>query len=244
MTQRHNPTEALEAITAAAKKGDGWRHLWLGTSGFGKTYANNLFIKWVLRTRRAALVLSLDDKNNFRAQYDGGTYRINPDDLRARQPTGSEPANHIVFRGVALTRKFNHGCSASDVARLGQDIVGVSQGLVVVNIDELADATNGGQAWTREDGAESPITQVYRKGRGVGLSISATTQLPQSLPREAFGLSDTIAIFRLTGREIAYLLKAKAITDELAAVIPTLQIGDFILYDKNQVEWNGKIYRF
>jgi len=241
--QREKPLIALQAITSPARKGDGWRHLWLGNSGMGKSYANARLVTYALQNRAAQIVLTLDDKSNFYAQYEG-TYRANPDDLRKRKPQGNERADHIVFRGVALTRKFDDGCSAESVARLGQEIVGVSRGLVLINLDELADATNGGQAWKREEGAESRITQVYRKGRGVGLCITATTQVPQSLPREAFALSDTIGIFRLTGREIEYLLKQRSITPELAAVIPTLQIGDFILYDKNQVDWDGKIYRF
>ncbi len=241
--KRESAYNVLPIITAPAKRGDGWRHLFLGTSGQGKSYANIRLVDWALKNGAAQLALTLDDKSNFYAQYQG-TFRANPRDLRKRPPTGRESPNHIVFRGVALTRKFDDGCSAESVARLAQEIVGVSRGLVLVNIDELADATNGGPAWKKEDGAESPITQVYRKGRGVGLSITATTQVPQSLPREAFALSDTIGIFRLTGREIEYLLKQRAITPELATVIPTLQQGEFILYDKNQVEWDGKIYRF
>jgi hypothetical protein len=243
MNRRENAQVVLPIITAPAKRGDGWRHLWLGNSGCGKTYANVRFVDWCLRNGVSHLVLTLDDKSNFYAQYQG-TFRANPSDLRKRKPQGREPSNHIVFRGVALTRKFNDGCSAQSVARLGQDIVASSRGFVLVNIDELADATNGGQAWTREEGNESAIAQVYRKGRGVGLSITATTQVPQSLPREAFALSDTIGIFRLSGREIEYLLKQRAITPDLAAVIPTLQMGEFILYDKNQVAWDGKIYKF
>lgn len=243
LRKHESPLSVLQTITGAAKRGDGWRHLWLGTSGYGKTYANRFLVEWALKNGAAQLALSLDDKSNFYAQY-SGTYRANPNDLRKRPPNGGERPDHIVFRGVALTRKFTDGCSAESIARLGQEIIGVSRGLVLINIDELADATNGGQAWKREDGSESAIAQVYRKGRGVGLSITATTQVPQSLPREAFALSDTIGIFRLTGREIDYLLRQKAITPELAAVIPTLQIGEFILYDKAQVSWDGKIYKF
>jgi hypothetical protein len=241
--KRENPEAVLQAITAPSRRGDGWRHLWLGNSGFGKTYANARLIDWAIRNRAAQLVLTLDDKSNFYAQY-VGTYRANPQDLRRRPPTGGERTDHIVFRGVALTRKFSDGCSAENIAKLAQDIVGTSRGFVLVNIDELADATNGGQAWKRDDGSESTIAQIYRKGRGVGISVTATTQVPQSLPREAFALSDTIGLFRLTGREIDYLLGKRVITSELASVIPSLGVGDFILYDKNLTEWDGKIYRF
>lgn len=240
---RAHGTVAAEIITAPVKRGDGWRHLWLGNSGLGKSYANEKLIEWVLKQKRASLVLSLDDKSNFYAQYKG-TYRANPRDLRTRMPGMAERKDHIVFRGVALTRKFDDGCSAEDIARLAQEIVSTSRAIVVVNIDELADATNGGQAWKRTEGEDSRVAQIYRKGRGVGLCITATTQLPQALPREAFSLSDTIGLFRLTGREIDYLLKYKVITAEIAGMIPGLQIGEFILYDKNTGVCDGTIYKF
>lgn len=240
---RESPDIALAAIVLPYTRGDGWRHLWLGNSGMGKTYANARLIVYALAVGATHLVLTLDDKSNFYAQYQG-TYRANPNHLQNNPIQNGENPQHIVFRGVALTRNFADGCSAEEIAKCGQAIVGSSRGFVLINIDELADATNGGQAWKRDDGAESTIAQVYRKGRGVGLSITATTQVPQSLPREAFALSDTIGIFRLTGREIEYLLDKRVITEEVAKVVAGLQVGDWVLYDKNQADWNGKIYRF
>jgi hypothetical protein len=208
----------------------------------GKTKANIRLIEFAIQNGAAHLVLSLDDKSNWFAQYPG-TYRANPRDLHSRNPgqTGEDP-RHIVFRGVALTRDFNDGCSAEDVASLAQNIAATSRGLVLVNIDELADATNGGQAWRREEG-ESRIAQVFRKGRGVGISIAWTTQVPQSLPREAFALSDTMGIFRLSGREVEYLTSKRLINPALAETIQGLQIGEWILYDKAR-PWDEQIYKF
>jgi hypothetical protein len=243
MANRAKGELACPIITAPVTRGDGWRHLWLGNSGLGKSVANAKLIDWVLKHKKASVVLSLDDKSNFYAQYKG-TYRANPRDLRTRMPAIGERKDHIVFRGVALTRKFDDGCSAEDLGKLAQEIVGSSRAIVVVNIDELADATNGGQAWKRGESDEPAIAQVYRKGRGVGICITATTQLPQSLPREAFSLSDTIGFFRLSGREIEYLLRYKVITPEIAAMIPNLQVGEFILYDKNTGICDGCIYKF
>jgi hypothetical protein len=236
------PLSALEEITAPALRGDGWRHGWLGDSGMGKTNANKWLILYALEKNRANLCLSLDDKSNHYAQYKGA-YRANPAHLRRLPPNAGESQNHIVFRGVALTRSFDDGCSAEEVARCAQEMAQVSPGLVLINIDELADATNGGQAWKREDGTESRIAQIFRKGRGLGLSITWTTQVPQSLPREAFALSDTIGIFRLSGREVEYLLSKRAITQNLASTIPNLKVGDFVLYNKAVGEWDGHIFR-
>jgi hypothetical protein len=237
-----NPEKALAEIIAPSKRGDGWRNGWLGDSGMGKTTANAFLIEYALTHGGADLVLTLDDKSNHYAQYQG-CFRGNPGDLHKNPPGINENQRHIVFRGVALTRRFNEGCSAEDLAELGQGIVGASKGLVLINIDELADATNGGQAWKRDEG-ESKIAQVFRKGRGVGLSITWTTQVPQSLPREAFALSDTIGSFRLSGREVEYIESKRVITPELAAVIPSLQVGQFIVYNKARGEWDGNIYQF
>jgi hypothetical protein len=237
-----NPTPALVEIVESASRGDGWRHGWLGDSGMGKTWANIRLVEYALQHKAADLVLTLDDKSNHYAQYKG-TFRIDPADLRARKPGPGERSDHIVFRGVAESRNFNRGCSAEDVASLAQQIAGCTKGLILVNIDELADATNGGQAWRREEG-ESKIAQIFRKGRGVGLSIAWTTQVPQSIPREAFALSDTIGIFRLAGREVEYLQSKRVITTELGEVIPSLQRGEWVLYNKNQGEWDGRVYKF
>lgn len=237
-----DPYQALAEIIASARRGDGWRHGWLGDSGMGKTRANVELVEYALKTGGAHLVLTLDDKSNHYAQYEG-TFRIDPNHLRGNHPANGERQNHIVFRGVAISRRFDRGCSAEDVGLLAQEIAGTSRGLILVNIDELADATNGGQAWKREEG-ESRIAQIFRKGRGVGISITWTTQVPQSIPREAFALSDTIGIFRLSGREIEYLLSKRVITPQLAAVIPHLQVGQWVLYNKNRGDWDGRVYQF
>lgn len=233
-----NATEQLfELITAQITKGNAYRHLWLGDTGMGKTYANEMFIRWQLAKHKVALVLSLDNKDAHAAQYTG-TCRINPADLKARRPQGDEPKNHIVFRGVAMTRKLSQDCGPDEIARLAWEIVTLRKTQILINIDELGDATNGNQAWKAKT-----LAATYRKGRGVGISISATTQLPQILPREAYGLSDTICLFRMAGREAAYLESRKTITKESARIIPNLGIGECLIYDKARGSLDGKIVK-
>lgn len=227
----------FELIAAPLSKGNGFRHLWLGDTGMGKTFANELFIAWLRATKKVDLILTLDDKDAHAAQYQG-CERVNPADLRARPPLPNEVRDHIVFRGVAMTRKIGQGCDPDDLARLAWEVATQAKRRIVVNIDELADATNGSQAWKAKT-----IAATYRKGRGVGICVVATTQLPQILPREAYGLSDTVCLFRMAGREAEYLASKKTITEENAAIIPTLEIGECLVYDKARGPMDGKVVK-
>lgn len=230
-------TEALwQLIAAPLKVGSGFRVLFLGDSGLGKTFANRLFIAWLLRNKGVDIVLTLDTKNANKAEYPGACERVNPADLRKRPPGYVEPRNHINFRGVAATRRLSEDCSPDEVARLAWELVTKKPLRVVLNIDELSDATNGAQGWK-----DKLVAATYRKGRGPGISVTATTQLPQTLPREAFGLSEVILMFRMSGREAAYLVRQKSITPESAEIVPTLVQGQCLIYDKNKGGLDGSI---
>lgn len=230
----------LDSIVRPLRKREGFRHLWLGDSGMGKTVANNVLIQALAKSKLADVILTTDDKNAWQAQYPG-MQRINPADLRARPPSGDENPKHIVFRGIAATKRPGPDVDnlPHDVAQMAWGMVRVKPCSVVLNIDELADATNGHQSWNQEE-----IAQVYRKGRGVGISVVSTTQMPQLLPREAFGLSETIGIFRMTTREIEYLHKYRVIEAQDVALIQELEVGEFMLYDKSAREPDRNVYKF
>lgn len=236
------PTEALKKIVVSLSKKDGFRHLWLGNSGMGKTVANKKLVSFA-RKHGIDLVLSVDDKNMWEVQYDG-TYRVNPAHLKEHPPHDKEDAGHIVFRGHCYSSdalKSGARITSEDTAQMAWDLVCIKPCQILVNIDELADAvTPNSQVW---DGHYVP--QVYRKGRGVGISITATTQMPQMLPREAFGLSDTIGIFRMTAREAEYLVKYRIIEKTDVETIATLQVGQWMLYDKASGGFdNQTFYKF
>lgn len=229
--------ELFELIAKPLEKGDGFRHLWLGDSGMGKTIANTQFVDWLRATKRVDMILTLDDKSAFSTDYHG-CERINVSDLRSNPPGPNEVRTHIVFRGVAKTRRRGHGCSPEELAVMAWEMATNSKCRTVLNLDELADATTGSQAWEAKT-----VALTYRKGRGVGICVTATTQLPQILPREAFALSETICLFRLSGREADYLVSKKAITPEVAAIIPTLPVGSCAVYDKNRGPLDGQVIK-
>lgn len=220
----------------------GIRHLWLGDTGQGKTVANGLLIEWIRRRKLVGLTLTIDDKNAHEIQYTGGLLRTNPNDLRSNPPGHSERdvASHVVFRGIAVTRRPGPDVDnlIFDAAEMAWGVVRNANGQVLLNIDELADATNGFQGWRQDS-----VAQTYRKGRAVGISIVATTQMPQLVPREAFGLSETIAIFRMSSRELAYLVKYQVVEKSDADDIAGLEVGEFRLFKKSQ-PLDPRVYKF
>lgn len=219
----------MEIITEPLKKKEGFRHLWLGDSGMGKTVANAELLRWIHKKKLIDVTFSIDDKSAWEVQYEGGCLRVNPKHLRQVPPTSDENSKHIVFRGVAATRQTGPEVDEIifDSTLLAWDVVRSGKCTVLINIDELADATNGNQHWTRPD-----VGTTYRKGRSVGISLVATTQMPQLLPREAFGLSETIGIFRMTARELDYLTKYRVVMPDEIEALSTLEVGEFRMYRK------------
>lgn len=233
------PTEAIDIITGPLGHDEAIRHGWLGDSGMGKSVANCILIEYLLAKKLAALVLTMDDKTPKKSYYPRGCMRSTIHDYMGNhQGTG----NHVVFRGVSMNRNKDETVEPGQIAELAWDLVREAPLQVVVNIDELSDATPGqGQAWLSES---EPLAQVFRKGRGAGISVVWTTQLPQTLPLEAFGLSETLAIFRLDGREVDYLYRKRVLSTELVEVVTALEVGEWVLYRKGRGGWDGNIYKF
>jgi hypothetical protein len=218
---------------------EGWLHTWLGNTRMGKTYANNILVTDVVNAKIADICFTIDDKDPEKPQYQG-TFRANVQHLKAEPVSNSNDARHIVFRGVAYRNDIRDSVDHGEVADLVWGIKRTTPKCkILLNIDEMADATNGHQDWKSDSNA-----QIYRKGAGVRISTTATTQQPQLCPREPFGLSQTIGFFQLDSREIAYLSGYKIVTEEMAAIIPTLERGEFVIYKRGAGGWDGKVYRY
>src|SRR5687767_8480810 len=65
VTSVETPEDAgiLEKITEPLRKKEGFRHLWLGDSGQGKTVANDQTLRWIRKRRLVDVTLTIDDKN-------------------------------------------------------------------------------------------------------------------------------------------------------------------------------------
>ena len=218
--------------------GEGFLLLWLGNTRMGKTFANRIVVDEALTRKHIDMCLTIDDKNPAKPQYKG-TMRAHPNHLLFSPPLPNEDEKHIVFRGVALRSNLQDKVAHGDVAKLTWDMKRTKPELrIMLNIDELADATNGKQSWLDDENA-----QIYRKGAGIGISCTATTQMPQILPREAFGLPQVIGLFRLDTREIDYLVKYRLITPDVIEPMRALQRGDFLLYVRGE-GLMPHVYRF
>lgn len=232
------PGQAIAKILEPFKRGEAIRHGWLGDSGMGKTFANVRLIDLMLRGRLVRMVITLDDKTPRGTPYIGAE-RATIADVIDDYPSDDR---HIIVRGIAMNRQEEDDVDPGAVAQFAWDIVRAKDIDVAVNIDELADATPGqGQAWKK---SSMPIARAFRKGRGAGVSVLWTTQIPQSLPLEAFGLSSTMGIFRLDGREVDYLRRKNVLEAKVAEIVPSLGIGEFIIYAKGGEGWDGNIYQF
>lgn len=234
-----NPTKVTDEILAPLLKREGIRHLWLGDTRQGKTYANRVLLGRIIKRKLVDMVLTVDEKDPNSPQYEGH-YLANTRHARDAAPSlNPKQTEHIVFRGVAYRRDLKDKVDYTEMSVMSWHLIRLSPITLLLNLDELADATNGHQDWIADETA-----QIYRKGGGIGLSVLATTQMPQLLPREAFALSETIGIFRMDGREADYLVRYRVITDEMAVVIPTLEVGQWLYFRKGGGGWDGNVYRY
>jgi hypothetical protein len=232
-----NAQHVLGQITEPLKKKEGFRHLWLGDSGMGKTYANRILLAYIKKHKLADLIFTTDEKNKWEQQY-AGTPRINPNHLRNNPPSGKEDKTHVVFRGVAATGDTANAIDYGNLAEMGWEISRYKPCSIVFNIDELSDATNGFQHFESDS-----VASLYRKGRSVSISIIAGTQMPQELPRAVFALSDTIVVFRMSGREVAYLVKYHIAVEEDIEIIQNLKVGEFRFFRKSFPR-DTNVYKF
>lgn len=202
----------------------------------GKTWANAWLMDYALRDG-VDIALILDDKQST-PQYKG-TQRSTPSDLRARPPTEREHQDKIVFRGHTLRRDMNEACSADEVGRAAFELSNLpEEPRVLVSIDELRRAvTSSGREWEAKS-----VPRLFSEGGGIGISVTWTTQSPQRIPVEAYDQTDTLGIFRLGRRALNYLRAQDLLDPEALDVLPTLQKGEWILYDA-AASWDGKIYK-
>jgi hypothetical protein len=207
--------------------GEGSRHLWLGRTRMGKTFANKRLVEAVL-TRGYADLSLIHDVKLPTPQYEG-CIRESAAAFRA-QPPGAADSAHVVFRGTIPPKVDDVAAVALELARAGLR--------VALTVDELAKATTaGGREW------EAPhMRAALSEGGALRLSVFATTQIPQRLPTEALDLQGTIGIFAMDGRSLRYLERMD-ILPEAHAVIPQLQRGEFVLW-KNGEDWDHTVYRF
>jgi hypothetical protein len=214
--------DCIALVTESEKRGEGFRHGWIGNTGSGKTTALREFLK-----RTSDRLVLVHDDTKLDAQYPGSIVR--------RFEDAPDEATEIVFRGDVFTGAV---VDPEYVAEIAIAIARHTRQPLRVVIDELDRAcTPGGKE------LNSPSTRVIlTQGRALGVSFLWSTQTPQRMPREVIDQSSTIAIMQLGPRALNYLDERLCFDTELLRVVPDLPVGDFVIYEQGK-RWNGVVYK-
>jgi hypothetical protein len=214
---------AMSVITEnSLPKAQGFRHLFVGYPGCGKTQANAVLFEFVKRYNVCPIAT---DQKSIVSPYPAELIITNESQLS----TLDDIRKGVIIRG------FGANLNASDFINfdtLARDLFRVAKSgtRVALFVDELSDACQGEKSWAAPKGAMPWMTIAYKQGREIGFSLSACTQLPQEITRAAWRLSDTVGYFRLEGGEIRYLLSLNLISMEDARILETLPDFTFLLF--------------
>lgn len=188
--------EAIDLICQPwLRKGWGFRHLFVGYSGSGKS--NAMLIMNEHLKRNGVVCIATDQKSRC-SKYDTSVH-VTQDDL----PNVEERS--CVLRGFAAKHRMEDRINYDELARR-IFVIGHRGVRVALVVDELSDAASGIKSFSKPVGAKrlAWMDMLYRQGRELGISLLTGTQLPQEVPRSAFSLSDTLGFFRQCGHEANY----------------------------------------
>ena len=237
---RISEDDCLKAITKPLFKGEGFRHLWVAYTGWGKSVANSILAKYLANFSNSNTIVV--DQKNKNCVYPG-TQIVSLNQLKDTKD------NQVIIRGAAMSRNHRDIVKFDDVAA---DVWAIGQStdtLITLMPDELTDAASG-QTWIsplleRQYFSESQkklviekyrdpwMEKLYRQGRVLGISISAATQFIAEAPRTALA-SDTLGVFRQRGRELAYLQRLGYLDKESSEIVKNLNVGEFLLIQQGQ----------
>lgn len=224
--QRGGGPAAIAAITAPLSEGNGWRHIWVGTTGAGKTWATRELIMVP-----GQLVLIHDDAKARPEYPDHALYLAAVTDL---EQVGDKNPPAIAFRGdpyAGIT------CPVEDVAALA---LRMARGRLPVRlvVDEMDQAvSDGGRK------LEAPsLRACFVTGRTMGLSVVCNVQQPQRMP-EVASQASSVGFFRLEPAALAYVAERFSVDPEIMSLVPHLPNGDFVLH-RPGFPWDRRIYRF
>jgi hypothetical protein len=226
--KRISKTEALAIILAPLSEEFGFRHLWIGYTGSGKTF-NNLALIDAAEGSHKYLVIT-DQKNRNTPYVALGEITEIPH-IQALDTIEQDNRGHIsaIVRGPRLT---GDEMDLIDFDVLGKKLWELSvkedKG-VLFGIDELSDACQGERAWIRGDTKRSYMRLLYTQGRTNRVSIAACTQHVQEVPRAAISNSDTLGIFCQDRKELPYYRNNGFLDDREIDIVENLGKYEFLL---------------
>jgi hypothetical protein len=226
---RISKTECLALITSPIAKGFGYRHLWIGYTGSGKTYANIELLKASEGAhKRLAIVDQKTSAVDQTPYLEVGENEIATiDELDTIEP---DERGHIkaIIRGPGLTGNLEDMISFDILARklwtMGLDGHGV-----LFSPDELSDACEGERSWLRGIGDKrSYMRHLYTQGRTNKISIAANAQHVQEIPRAAISNSDSLGIFTQDRKELPYYSNSNFLDAREIEIVASLKEFEFL----------------
>lgn len=214
-------------ITEPARKGDGWRHLWLGDTGMGKTWAMRELV-----SQPGALVFIHDDKSSVPEYPDHAKYFRHPEELRYLSAEQWQQMSAAAFRGDVLAGNL---CEVDDVA-LAALTCARKQVPAVLVVDEWRRVPTG-------KGEAPNVEACILTGRAMGLSVAAGAQIPQNVGGVIINSVSSVGVFRTGPAGLNYLHERLYFDRAMLEVVPDLAEGDFVLHRPGH-PWDRTVYRF
>jgi hypothetical protein len=218
-TPRITQEDCLAEILAPLSKGFGFRNLFIGYTGSGKSN-NNVILARVSKKHHLWNIIT-DQKNRDTAYY--GTEIPTWGALAA-----VDKGQTAIIRGARLTGSVDDLLDFDEIGKGVWDLSQEDKG-VFLGIDELDDATEGERVWLKGAGAKRAYMRLlYKQGRTNKISLAACTQAVQEIPRSAITNSDTLGIFRQDRKDLGYYGSNHFLSPEEIEIVSNLEGYDFL----------------
>lgn len=220
---------AFAALLAQARAEGSFRHGAIAQPAHGKT-------TWLraayLAALRAGFLGVVHDVTGPVRQYPGQVSEGPTEHLRAAWPrwfSPGRPASVVLRRPGASVGAAAAACAARPTSAP-----------CVLCIDEIeAACIEGSRRWRRD---ADPVREIFTLGRRRGISVLWSCQLVTGVPMAAWKLSTSIALGANGKGAIDDMRRDLGLSDAVADLLPTLEPGDFVLYDPRRGDADGAIY--
>ena len=226
---RISKTECLALITAPIANGFGYRHLWIGYTGCGKTFANKELLKASEGAHKRLVIVDQKTLIDEETPYlDVGENEIPTVDSLDDVKPDDRGHTKAIIRGPGMTGNLDDMISFDLLARKLWTVGLDGQG-ILFSPDELSDACEGERSWLRGMGDKrSYMRHLYTQGRTNRISIAANAQHVQEIPRAAISNSDTLGIFTQDRKELPYYKNSNFLDDREIEIIASLKEYEFL----------------
>lgn len=240
---RISKTEVLALITAPLSRGFGYRHLWIGYTGSGKTKAN---IELLAASEGAHKRLIVTDQKIFVNGEQSPYLPLIDDEIPSIDMLDNvkpDDRGHIsaIIRGPGMTGNLEDAINFDALARKVWNYATEGEG-VLFSPDELSDACEGERSWLRGKADKtSYMRNLYTQMRTAKVSVAACTQHVQEIPRAAISNSDTLGIFVQDRKELPYYASSNFLDAREIEIVGSLKEYEF-LFVKRGME--SRVCRF